>query len=209
MITVGRYLKEERVKQGKLIAELSRETRIKMEFIKAIEKENWTALPDYSVVVGFVKNLASYLDLDRERAVALLRRDYVHVKKEVGRKSKILTMFKWNPQMTFGIGFILIILTLLGYLGYQYYRFTRPPKIEIIAPSEEQVIYENELYVYGIASKGASVEVNEQPAQVDENGNFSTIIKVLPETSSVRVVAKSRMGKEMVVERKIIVSKTN
>ena len=76
MKTIGIFLKEARVKKRFSQEKIANETKIKKEFIISIEKENWEALPEYPVVIGFVKKISKYLKLDERQAVAFLRRDY-------------------------------------------------------------------------------------------------------------------------------------
>ena len=76
MKTAGEIIKEARVKKKYSRARLESETKIKKEFIEALEQEDWARLPEYPVVSGFVKNIADALSLDRSRITAVLRRDY-------------------------------------------------------------------------------------------------------------------------------------
>ncbi len=206
MKTVGAFLKEARRKKKYSIAEVEEETRIKRGYISAIEEGKWGVLPDYTVVSGFVKNLASFLGLDRNQAVALLRRDYP-VKKtqvDVKPKSELERRFKIGPRLTFLAGVLLIGAAVLSYLGFQYLKFIRPPVLVISEPKEDQVVKERDLKVRGRTSEGTVVRINNQPVTVDEDGNFETVIEVSKETKEIVVKAVSRSGKETQVNRKIM-----
>ena len=63
MKTIGTFLKESRLKKRYSLIKVENATRIKKEFIEAVEDGNWKALPEFPVVVGFVKNIAQFLDL--------------------------------------------------------------------------------------------------------------------------------------------------
>lgn len=76
MKTIGQFLKDARNKKRYSLVKVENATRIKKNFIEAIEKEDWRSLPDFPVVVGFVKSIAQFLDLNVRSTVALLRRDY-------------------------------------------------------------------------------------------------------------------------------------
>ena len=76
MKTIGKFLKEARIRKGYSLSQLEDDTKIKKTFIEAVEKENWASLPDFPVTLGFVKNIAKYLGADERTAVAILKRDY-------------------------------------------------------------------------------------------------------------------------------------
>ena len=83
MNTIGQMLKEARVKKNISLIKLENLTKIKRDFILKLEKNDWDNLPEFPVVSGFVKNLASFLKINRTRALALLRRDYPPRKQEL------------------------------------------------------------------------------------------------------------------------------
>ena len=76
MKNIGEVIKQTRIKKKLSREKLEAKTKIKKEFIEGIENLKWEALPDYSVVSGFVKSIAGALDLDKKHLSALLRPDY-------------------------------------------------------------------------------------------------------------------------------------
>lgn len=203
MKTIGEMLHSERVRVGKTLADLERETKIKQSYLSALEQQQWSKLPDFPVVVGFVKNIAASLDIEREKAVAMLRRDYTPTKVTVNPKPDVGHEFKWGPRLTFFV-LAILALSLIGfYLGFQYWRFQRSPKLIVNSPQENQLITQPDLIVEGVVDNSASVTVNGQPTQIDDQGNFSLEIEVNEQIIEVEVVASARSGKQTVVERKI------
>lgn len=196
-------LQFERKRVGKTLSELERETKIKRTYLSALEKEQWTRLPDFPVVVGFVKNMAGAVGIDREKAVATLRRDYPPTKTAVNPKPDVREDFKWGPRLTFFVLALLAILIISFYLGFQYWRFQRPPKLTVNSPQQDQVISDSDLTVEGVAEDSASVTVNGQPTQIEDDGDFSLEIEVNEELKEVEVIARSRSGKETVIKRNI------
>lgn len=206
MINIGTIFKQARKDKDLTLDEVEQETRIKAEFVDAIEKTSWEKLPEYTVVAGFVKNLSSFYGLERNKMIALFRRDYpprsaaltINPKPDLEEKR-----FVWKPKFTFLIGVIAIILAVGGYLGYQYIQFTQPPSLEINVPNEGQLVYQTNLVVTGKTSMDSSVTVNNQPALIDESGNFRAEILVDENTSTIEIKATSRNGKETVETRNI------
>lgn len=126
MRSIGTVLKEARLHQGFSLEVLEDKTKIKKSFLKAIEFEQWEKLPAYPVVTGFIKSIASNLGVDREKAVAFLRRDYPPEKQSVSPKRDLSIGWRWGPKVTFALGIAVIVLGVVGYLGAQYLEFRQP-----------------------------------------------------------------------------------
>lgn len=207
--TIGETLKEARVRKRLSLNSLSVRTKIRKEFLEAIEKGDWNSLPDFSVVLGFVKSVGGALELSIATTTALLKRDYVPQTLSVNPKPDVSKNFIWSPKLTFWLGIIVVSTAVLGYLIYQYIGFISPPNLEVDFPPNGQVIMENKIFVSGKTESGVAVKVNNQPTLLDDNGNFSTEIEVVVETKEIVVVANSRSGKETVVRRSINVELEN
>ncbi|MEJ2347755.1 MAG: helix-turn-helix domain-containing protein [Patescibacteria group bacterium] len=203
MKTIGEYLKEARVKKRFSQEKIAKETKIKEDFISSIEKENWESLPEFPIVVGFVKGIAKFLKVDERQAVALLRRDYPPKVLPVNPKPDVSKTFTWTPRLTFILGITIVALVILGYLGFQYSNFIRPPKLFVERPLEGEVVKEEKLTVFGRTDPDVTVKVNNQPVLVEDNGTFETEIEIFEGTEEIVIKAVSRSGKETTVQRKI------
>jgi transcriptional regulator with XRE-family HTH domain len=204
MKSIGEVLKEKRVRRKYSRQKLERLTKIKKSFIEAIEKEEWQKLPELPVVTGFVKNIAQSLNIDRNNAVALLRRDYPPKKVAISPKPDVAQKFIWSPKLTFFVGLFVCLVVIMSYLVFQYVNFTNPPKLEVLSPKEGQEIVTENLAVVGMTDPEATIVVNNQPVLVDGNGSFKAEIEIFEGTEEVVIVARSRSGKETVIRRKII-----
>jgi len=203
MNTIGSLLKDARVRKRFSLAKLETETKIKKDFIQAVEEENWQALPDYSVVVGFVKNVANYLGVKERSAVALLRRDYPPQKLSINPKPDVSKQFIWSPKLTFLVGVGIVIALILGYLGFQYAGFISPPPLSLTQPQEGQVVGGVSVTVSGKTNPEATVKANNQPILVSEDGAFTAEVEIFKGTSEIVVTATSRSGKETTLRRNI------
>ncbi len=204
MKTIGEILKEARTRKKLSRVGLEKETKIKKEFIEAVEGGDWQVLPEYPVVQGFVKSIAGALKLNQRSIMALLRRDYPPKKVSIAPKPDVSDKFVWSPKLTFIAGIVLVALTLLGYLGFQYADYTSPPELTVVKPEDEEIVTTRRLVVEGIADTDAVVKVNNQPVLVGEDGSFVAEIEIFEGTQEIVVKAISRSGKETQVQRKII-----
>lgn len=204
MRTIGEVIRQARVKKKLSRAKLEQETKIRREFIEAVEKQEWSKLPELPVVTGFVKNIAQTLGLNKEQTVALLRRDYPPKNLRISPKPDISDKFTWSPRLTFFVGVFLVAFLIIVYLGLQYVNFISPPSLAVDHPQETQVVSENTLRVSGATDVDATVSVNNQPVLIKENGEFETEIEIFEGTNEVVVIATSRSGKQTIIRRKII-----
>lgn len=203
MKTVGEYLRHARRKNKYSFTQVSKDTKIKREFLRYIEKEEWEKLPEYPVVLGFVKKLAQSLDLNQESTLALLRRDYPPKSLPLNPKPDVSSPFLWSPRLTFISAVIVAIFIITSYLALQYFRFISPPKLLIDKPEEGMVVVQNKVKVVGRAEPDVSVNINNQPVLLNENGEFEAEIEITKDTKEIEIKAISRSGKETVVKRRI------
>lgn len=204
MKSAGEVIKETRLKKKLSREKLEAQTKIKKEFIEALEGSKWESLPEYPVVAGFVKSIAGALGLKEVNLTALLRRDYPPKSLRVNPKPELREKFKWGPKATFISATALVLLAVFIYLGISYMKFIEPPPLELSQPVDSQLVAESKLTVKGKTNPEAFIEVNNQPVLVDEDGSFETEIEISQATGEVVVYAKSRSGKETVIRRKII-----
>jgi len=203
MKTIGRAIKEARTKKRYSLSKLEDVTKIKKDFIEALEKENWQDAPDFPVLVGFVKSIAGALGTSEKSLLALLRRDYPPKALSINPKPDIENKLVWSPKLTFVLGVGIIVVLLLGYLIFQYGTFVASPSLSVSEPKEGQVITERLVRVSGKTDSDAIIKINNQPVLLDSEGNFVAEIEIFEGTSEIEVKAQSRAGKETVVRRKI------
>jgi len=200
---IGEVIREKRTKKRYSLDRLEKETKIKKEFIKAIERESWEDLPEFPVLIGFVKNIAGVLKINPTQTVAFLRRDYPPKSLRINPKPDVGGKFTWSPRLTFLVGTVAVLIFIFGYLVFQYLKFTNPPSLEVESPREGQLVYQTTLKVVGKTSPEATLKVNNQLVLVDGDGGFVAEVEIFEGTQEVVVEATSRSGKETTVSRKI------
>lgn len=203
MRKIGQILKSARMGSNLSILQIEEKTKIKSSFIKYLEEENWSSLPPFPTVLGFVKSLSTTLGIDTNMAVAVLKRDYPPSKISINPKPDLSTKFSWNPKLTFIFGVSFFILLILGYLSFQYFKFNGNPSLKVQSPVENQIVTGKMLTVFGTTDSDNKITVNNQPVLVDDNGKFTVNMEVSNDTKEIVIIALSRSGKETVVRRKI------
>jgi len=122
MKTIADLIKLSRAKKKYSLDKLESETKIRKEFLSALEKNAWDKLPEYTTVVGFVRSVCSRLGINEETGVAMLRRDYPPdlINKKQPKKLFGGIGLEIGPRL-FSIGAVtLIIIAFLGYVTFQY-----------------------------------------------------------------------------------------
>lgn len=206
MKTIGEVVKIARVRKKYSIARLEEITKIKASFIEAIENENWSALPNFSTTLGFVKSIAGAVNVDEKTAVAVFKRDYPPKVQVINPKPDVGGKFVWSPKLTFGVGVGTIVVLILGYLGIQYMKFISPPELKIETPKEGEVVTGRYVAVSGVTDTDAKIIVNNQPVLVSPDGKFLVGLEIIPETHEIEIKAIGRSGKETIIKRNISVN---
>jgi len=81
---IGAILRQARARRDVELAEVEAATRIRLKYLRAIEAEDWDALPEGVYARGFIRTYASFLGLDGERVAARYRQE---VEGEASRSS--------------------------------------------------------------------------------------------------------------------------
>lgn len=208
MRNISEVLKEERERKGLSLDDVVEKTRIKKNFLIAIEKGNFTALPSESYALGFVKNYAQLLGINQDRASALFRREYLAKKIDLlpkFRKNSFLSGRKIvlrSPRSYLILGVLLIVFT---YVIFQFSFLFIGPKIDLSNPKNGELIQKSIVAVEGKTDPYATVYVNGDEVYVDLTGTFRKTLYVYPGEKKIEVIAKNRYGKESKKEIKIVV----
>jgi transcriptional regulator with XRE-family HTH domain len=73
---IGRALRTARLRQGKTLEEASRDTRVRSEYLEALEREEFDRLRGDVYVRGFLRSYARYLGLSADKVISAYERLY-------------------------------------------------------------------------------------------------------------------------------------
>jgi cytoskeletal protein RodZ len=209
MTKIGAKFLELRVRKKLSLDEVSSATKIKKEFLEAIENGDFIDLPSSTYAYGFVRNYAKFLGLNENQATALFRREFdsensFEVLPQGLFKKENLT----SKKIRIGRNFILILgvfIFILSFIFFQYKDAVFNPNLQIVSPKDNQIIVGSDLDVKGSTSPNNTVYVDDQLVFVDEFGNFTKIITVFPGKTDVFIKVSNRFGKETQVDKHISV----
>ncbi|MBM3208854.1 helix-turn-helix domain-containing protein [Candidatus Shapirobacteria bacterium] len=126
MKTVGQILKEQRLIRQISLTEVAEATKIRQEYLEALENDDFNRVGQPAWAKGFIKNYAEYLGLDSGAILAFFRRDFGSsgqpkpVVESLARPSSRLKL-SWDPRKTALAAIILFILLFLAYLSWHLF----------------------------------------------------------------------------------------
>src|ERR1035437_2989615 len=124
MTKAGEKLHEERLRQGLTLEDVSKNTKIKTEFLAFIEAGEYAKLPSVSYAHGFVRNYAKFLRLPEKEIMPLFRREFDEDKtyrvlpKGFG-ETEGFPVRKFKLKQT-AVLIIIIFVLFSGYMLFQY-----------------------------------------------------------------------------------------
>lgn len=203
MRKISEILQDARMEKGYSLEAIVKATKIKKQFLVAIEDGRYFDLPSESYALGFIKNYASFVGVDKNMAAALFRREYE------GVQGKMLPTFKskdksirriviFTPR-NFIIGFV--VFAIMGYIAFQYSSYFFGPRLEIIEPKDKIVVNNNIIEVSGKTDPYASVLINNEEAYVQLDGTFRKTLYLFEGERQITIDSKNRNGKNT---RKIV-----
>lgn len=192
-------LKEARVAKGITLLEVEKQTKIRLKFLEAIEKDAYQLLPSPVYAKGFVKNYSEYLGLDSATIMAFFRRQSEDIKRTVILPKKSQDIEAKGLRLTPGrfITMLLIGLSVifLSYFFIQYQKLQRPPDLTITKPVHESIVGEKKLDVMGETNGDTTITVNGLSVSVRGDGKFFTQVTLESGVNTITVIATSRFGK--------------
>ncbi|MEK7559589.1 MAG: helix-turn-helix domain-containing protein [Patescibacteria group bacterium] len=209
MIKAGQKLHDERKRKGLTLEQVASSTKIREEFLRAIERGEYGKLPSSSYAQGFVRSYTRFLNLPEKETLALFRREFA-VDKDLdvlpeglsGKKDIPIRKFKIHQVVLLGI---LIFILLIGYIFFQFrYAFINPP-LEIENPKEMASFSSSTVTVSGKTDPAATVYIEDEVVPVNDDGSFKKEIVEFPGKTTITIKVVNRFGKETTLERHITI----
>lgn len=211
-VPVGEQLRSARERQGLDLPTLARALRIPIRTLDALERGDFLSLPADVYVRGFLKQYATTLSLDPVpllRASALERartpsRPSTFPWMEQGRQRSKMWEFLTPRAIALIVGGLGLSVALL-YVILQVRTYARAPRLEVFDPPHDTEVQGPVLAVRGRTDPTAELSINGEKALVHEDGVFEESIGLGEGVNTLRFLAKSIGGREIVVVREVLV----
>jgi cytoskeleton protein RodZ len=137
----GEKLREVRESKKYTIEQVARETRISRRYIEALEKEDFSAFPGETYLIGFLRSYAEYLDLDPDHFINLYRN--IKIQEQPIPFDELLDNKRKFPPVLIIVGIVfLVILIGAGIVFLSFNVFTTKDTEEIVETKTEEIVPE-------------------------------------------------------------------
>jgi len=210
MKTAGQILAETRHAKKMEISDVARITKIRPQFLRIIENDDYQKLPSGAVAKGFIRNYCEFLGLPVDQVLAVFRRDFLENQSgQIVPRGFVEPVSKqpfWSPRTT-----VMAILTaafvLFGsYLAYQYRILTGPPHLIINQSQNKITTSDNSVEISGTTDPEATLAVDGHLVALDKGGRFSFRVPLSAGENVVTIAATSKAGQSTTVTKTVIYS---
>lgn len=207
--TLGERLRSVREENGWSIADIARTISVQEKYLAALEEGNYRILPGPVYARNFVRKYAEALDVDGATVMELFDREYTIVTS--GRVERHLPLERVSTDLPWFRRhgrFILagvVVAAVLFYFGVQVVRLISPPPLTISQPASDISTKQLHLTVVGQTDPTATVMMNNQPVDIDDQGHFSVPVDLSIGLNTLHITAVKKRSHETVITRQILV----
>jgi cytoskeletal protein RodZ len=208
---LGEKLAKKRISLGLDAKDIEKAIRIRASHIEAIETGHYNNLPPDVYVRGFVRNYATYLQLDANKVMKLYERERGLI--ENVRKAKAgapivrpidSPKLVITPKTITIASIVMGTLAILLYIGWQVIILTAPPKLHVISPEDNINIEGSSVNVEGNTDPGATLKINGIEVGIDQKGIFKESISLQSGVNTITIRAENKMGKYTEVKNTVV-----
>ncbi|MBM2820705.1 MAG: family transcriptional regulator [Candidatus Berkelbacteria bacterium] len=205
--SLAEKLRMYRKKQHLSLEQAEEETKVRLKYLIALEKGDYSQLPEDVYTIGFLSKYADFLDASKEELI----RDYRQERGSIGRPRSITLKTQVKESRVFLTPRIIILglvflglIGIIGYISYSIKNFTSAPNLELSSPVTDQVIRQDNVEVVGKTDTGVTLKINDQVILIDDKGNFHETVKLQSGLNTIELRATNRLKKETVKIVKIL-----
>jgi len=208
MQTLGELLRNARQKARYTLEDLAATSHIKLEYLEALEDNDFDALPAATFVKAYIRNYARVFEIDEKPLFAILRRDYEEsVKGQLIRRELLQPHLKrkafYSPVQLVFLAAVTVFLVFFSYAAWQWYQLSRPPMLFLTSPMENEVVSARVL-LHGGTRPDAVLTINAMPVSLQPDGSFSTELYLPQEgINTVTLRATDQNGKSTILQRNL------
>jgi len=223
--TFGQLFSNARKKQGINLQKAEIDTKIRMKFIVALEKDDFKNMPPDVYNVGFIKRYCQYLGLNplkildkykNEKLVfEKLNKKLTFTKEDTlinpGNPNKYRSNLKYvlTPQIFVTTLVIICVVGILGYVWFQVKSFAAAPELAVDNASDQIMVSTDSIKISGKTDASATLLINDQSVAIDESGNFSQDVKLIDGINTIEIKALNKADKSTIKNIKVLAVLSN
>jgi transcriptional regulator with XRE-family HTH domain len=205
--TLGEKLRYLRESNGISVKDLSKQINVKVSYIHALENGQYDKLPMRVYAKGFVRSYARFFGVSENVYLSLFDKEYtvyqnINHKEDEEEMNKLpkIPSFIFTPKILIIIAIFAVLGAIGIYLYFSINNFVSSPFLVVDKPLNNAVVEADTIDVAGTTREDSKVFVNNQQIFVDEKGNFSDSINLIPGINVITVRSVNKFDKESIIE---------
>jgi len=203
----GEKLRQARRFKNLKLEDIAKKINISAKYLNALEEENYENLPSGLYRKNFLKEYASYLDLNNSDLTKQLAENSETnslnnpFSQKIVKKSRFLVF----PKIIRNFLIILGVFICFLYLFLYFQKTISAPKLIITQPEKNILIKETTIDIKGETEKEAEVKINGELVLNNNNGLFFQTINLKKGLNTIIIEAKKKYSRANSVTRQILV----
>lgn len=203
--TVAEQLRRTRQSNNLSLQEVSKKLNIKIEYLDALEKNQYNKLPKGVYGKTFLREYCDFLGLDYKSLVKKLEKNSPSSRgdvfeRKVVSKRQLITLPLVIRNAIIGV----LIISCLAYLVFLLRDMVSPPFLEIDHPPSDFITNEATINIMGRSEPESEVIINGQSVLLDTAGEFSREIFLRPGLNQIVITASKKYSQSATVTRQIL-----
>ncbi len=205
--TTGEKLRQARHYKNLKIEEAAKQINIRVEYLNALEEENFEKLPAGLYGKNFLKKYAKFLGLKPREILRGWQEESAGEEKNNPFSQKVVKKNKFIifPKIIKNLLILAIIIVCFLYLVVYFKKIILPPELIISQPSKNLLIQSDTITVSGQTEPEAEVKINGEIVLNNHNGYFSQDINLKKGMNNIIITAKKKYSRENIINRQILV----
>jgi len=210
LIMLSEIIKKERENKRLTTEDVRQQTNVPLKYIVAFEESDFPNLPAPVYVRGYLKKIASLLNLNAEELYNLFLKEYEGAKApivDILPQNRFEQPLKWRYIFLKIVKFLPVILVTVGvagFLAYQIKSFVGAPYLKLDNPAVDLITKDASIKIGGSGRHNSYITLNGKEIYLGKDGKFSEELYLNTGVNEIRVEAKSRLGKTTTIIRRII-----
>ncbi len=204
---LGKKLQQARLLKGLKIETISQDLNIRIDYLLALEEEDFNNLPTGLYGSNYLKKYSDYLKLDSQEMLELWHNSTKLSKldnpfsQKIIKKSKLIVFPKIVRNVLIGVAVLICFL----YLIFYFQKIVFPPYLEISQPNKNLSITKNYITITGKTAKEASVTINGETVLNNHDGSFSQLVNLKKGLNEIIIRSRKKYSREKTIIRQILV----
>jgi len=209
--SLGEMLQLKRKEKNNSFEQVSKITKIKVDYLQALENGDYDHLPDGVYGKNFLKQYCVFLGLRYRRLLPIYEKERAAVSGDVDLKKIFCHQrapkryFFLLPKFFRSIILVVVILSGFFYIGYRIKGIIAPPDLEVFFPPQNYITEKNTIEIYGHLEEDSFLFINDLPVIAQTTGDFREPINLKTGMNTISIKAQKKYSKNTVIVRQVLV----